>query len=110
MKWLIFCKSKFVLKCFNYYPLYLISHYGIILYKIEDSVKLIKLNQKFRGESSMAKDKRFIKVYSQGAGSIEIWVDKETGVNYLYRSGGYGGGMTVLVNNDGKPVISHIDE
>ena len=32
----------------------------------------------------MAKDKRFIKTYSQGAGSTEIWVDRETGVNSLY--------------------------
>ena len=42
----------------------------------------------------MAKEKRFIKIYSQGAGSTEIWVDKKTGVNYLYRSSGYGGGLT----------------
>lgn len=33
----------------------------------------------------MAKNKRFEKVYSQSMGSVEIWVDKETGVNYLYR-------------------------
>lgn len=32
----------------------------------------------------MAKEKRFEKIYSQGAGSIVIWVDKETGVNYLH--------------------------
>ena len=34
----------------------------------------------------MSKEKRFEKIYSQGAGSIEIWVDKETGVNYLYHA------------------------
>lgn len=34
----------------------------------------------------MAKNNRFEKIYSQGAMStIEIWVDKETGVNYLFR-------------------------
>ena len=44
----------------------------------------------------MAKDKRFEKIYSQGMGSMEIWVDRETGVNYLYRQSGYAGGMTVL--------------
>ena len=49
----------------------------------------------------MAKEKRFIKVYSQGAGSTEIWVDSETGVNYLFRSSGYAGGLTVLVNSEG---------
>ena len=53
----------------------------------------------------MAKE-RFEKVYSQSAGSIEIWVDKETGVNYLYRQSGYSGGLTVLLDADGKPVIS----
>lgn len=54
----------------------------------------------------MSKDKRFIKIYSQGMGSMEIWVDKVTGVNYLYRNGGYGGGLTVLLDTDGKPVVT----
>jgi hypothetical protein len=56
----------------------------------------------------MAKDKRFIKTYTQGAGSTEIWVDKETGVNYLYHASGYSGGLTVLLDSDGKPVISPV--
>ena len=56
----------------------------------------------------MAKDKRFEKVYSQGMGSMEVWVDKETGVNYLYRQSGYAGGMTVLLDRDGKPVITSV--
>ena len=56
----------------------------------------------------MAKDKRFEKVYSQGMGTIEIWVDKETGVNYIYRQSGYSGGMTVLLGKDGKPVITPV--
>ncbi len=58
----------------------------------------------------MAKDKRFERVYSQGMGTVEIWVDKETGVNYLYRQSGYSGGMTVLLDKDGKPVISAVVE
>lgn len=58
----------------------------------------------------MAKDKRFERVYSQGMGSMEIWVDKETGVNYLYRQNGYSGGMTVLLDKNGKPVISSVVE
>ena len=56
----------------------------------------------------MAKDNRFEKVYSQGLGSVEIWVDKETGVNYLYRQSGYSGGLTVLLDADGKPVITQV--
>ena len=58
----------------------------------------------------MAKEKRFIKVYSQGAGSTEIWVDSETGVNYLFRSSGYSGGLTVLVDSEGKPIITPLEE
>ena len=54
----------------------------------------------------MKKDKRFEKVYSQSLGAMEIWVDKETGVHYLYHSGGYGGGLTVLLDENGKPVIA----
>ncbi len=54
----------------------------------------------------MSKEKRFEKIYSQSMGSVEIWVDKETGVNYVYRQSGYSGGLTVLLGKDGKPVIS----
>ena len=58
----------------------------------------------------MAKEKRFKKVYSQGAGVIEVWVDKETGVNYLFHASGYSGGLTVLLDKDGKPVVTPIEE
>lgn len=58
----------------------------------------------------MAKEKRFEKVYSQVVGAVEIWVDKETGVNYLYHSSGYAGGLTVLMDKDGKPVVTPIEE
>ena len=57
----------------------------------------------------MAKEKRFVRIWTDGAfGSNEIWVDRETGVNYLYHSGGYGGGLTVLVDRDGKPIITPV--
>ena len=57
----------------------------------------------------MAKTTRFEKVYSQGSlTSIEIWVDKLTGVNYLYRQSGYSGGLTPLLDKDGKPVVTPI--
>ena len=36
----------------------------------------------------MAKDKRFEKIYSQGMGGTEIWVDTQTGVNYLFHASG----------------------
>ena len=41
-------------------------------------------------------------------GSTEIWVDRETGINYLFHVGGYGGGMTPLLNRDGTPVITTV--
>ncbi len=57
----------------------------------------------------MAKKDRFEKIYSQGAMSvIEIWVDKETGVNYVFRQSGYAGGMTPLLDREGKPVVSAV--
>ena len=57
----------------------------------------------------MAKNDRFEKVYSQGAlSTIEIWVDKETGVNYIFRQSGNAGGLTPLLDRDGKPVISPV--
>ena len=58
----------------------------------------------------MAKDKRFKKIYSQDMGGTEIWVDKETGVNYLFHSSGYSGGLTVLLDKNGKPVITYNEE
>ena len=58
----------------------------------------------------MAKDKRFEKIYSQDLGCVESWVDKETGVNYLYYASGYAGGLTVLVDKDGKPVVTPVEK
>ena len=58
--------------------------------------------------SKMA-EKRFEKVYSQGAlEGTEIWVDTETGVNYLYHFSGYTGGLTPLLDREGKPVITTV--
>ena len=56
------------------------------------------------------KEKRFIKTYTQEMGGAVIFVDKQTGVNYLYVSGGYGGGLTPLLNRDGTPVITTVWE
>lgn len=52
---------------------------------------------------------RFEKVYSQGAlNVIEIWVDTETGVNYMFQQSGYAGGLTPLLDREGKPIISPV--
>lgn len=56
---------------------------------------------------------RFVKTYKESALSghgFEIWVDKETGVNYLWREGGYSGGLTVLLDRDGKPVVTAVEK
>ena len=58
------------------------------------------------------KEKRFIKVYSDGGGfsgpATYILVDKETGVNYLFTVNGYAGGLTPLLNRDGTPVVTPV--
>ena len=58
----------------------------------------------------MAKEqKRFVRTFSDGVfGTNEIWVDRQTGVNYLYHVTGNAAGLTVLVDRDGKPVITPI--
>lgn len=62
-------------------------------------------------ENKMAKNERFKKVYSQGAVTgTEIWVDKETGVNYVFHFSGYAGGLTPLLDKDGKPVVTPIED
>lgn len=58
----------------------------------------------------MSKD-RFIESYSQGTTNVrKIIVDTKTGINYLLASSSMtaGCGMTVLVDKDGKPVVTPI--
>ena len=55
------------------------------------------------------KDSRFVTVYTEGTPfgmMTQILVDKKTGVNYLYTQTGNAGGLTVLLNRDGTPVIT----
>ena len=55
-------------------------------------------------------DDRFEVVYTEirfaGLERRIIYVDKETGVNYLYIRNGYSGGLTPLLDADGKPVVT----
>ena len=48
----------------------------------------------------MSKGQRFEKIYSR--------LPKETGVNYLFHACGTAGGMTPLLDRDGKPIVSPI--
>ncbi len=54
------------------------------------------------------KEERYIKVHSENMGSEMIFIDKQTGVNYLFVSSGYAGGLTTLVNRDGTPIVSSL--
>ena len=59
----------------------------------------------------MSEDKRFVKTYKQGISNItEIWVDRETGVNYMFHASGYAGGLTPLLDREGKPIITTVIE
>ena len=49
---------------------------------------------------------RFSKVYTQGVIDVmEIWVDRETGVQYLFHKDGNAAGLTTLLDQQGKPVV-----
>ena len=54
-------------------------------------------------------DKRFERIYTQGTlTTTEIWVDKETGVNYIFHADGNAGGLTPLLDKDGRPVVTPV--
>ncbi len=54
----------------------------------------------------MKNSNRFEVIYKQGTiDIIEILVDRETGVNYIFRTNGYAGGITPLLDESGNVVI-----
>ena len=59
-----------------------------------------------------AKEDRFIKTVVDNGGFndayMAIYVDKKTGVNYLFAQNGYAGGMCVLVDREGKPIVTPV--
>ena len=60
------------------------------------------------------KEHRFIKTVVDGGGltdsRMEIYVDRKTGVNYLFAQAGYAGGLCVLVDRDGKPIVTPVSQ
>ena len=49
----------------------------------------------------------FEKVYHQGTLDVmEIWVDRKTGVNYLWHASGNAGGLTPLLDENGRPIVT----
>ena len=56
-------------------------------------------------------EKRFVRTYKQGIADItEIWVDRKTGVNYVFHASGYAGGLTPLLDREGTPVVTTVTE
>ena len=53
------------------------------------------------------KAQRFIKVMEDSGfiSSSEVLVDTQTGVQYLYHAVGNSGGLTLLVDAEGKPLL-----
>ena len=58
----------------------------------------------------MGKESRFEAIYKEDNALIKglkmVLVDKETGVNYLFVQSGYAGGLTPLLDADGKPIVT----
>jgi len=56
------------------------------------------------------KEDRFVKIVVDNGGFSDnymaIYVDRQTGVNYLFTQNGYAGGLTPLLDRDGKPIVS----
>ncbi|MFD1453439.1 MULTISPECIES: DUF6440 family protein [Oceanobacillus] len=51
-------------------------------------------------------DNRFEEVYTQGKMKVtKVIRDNETGVLYMLHQEGYGAGLTVMVDQDGKPLV-----
>ena len=50
---------------------------------------------------------RFERVYQQGVIDVmEIWVDTQTGVHYLFHRSGNAAGFTPLLDQTGQPVVA----
>jgi hypothetical protein len=50
---------------------------------------------------------RFQKIYQQGVIEVmEIWVDTQTGVQYLFHRDGNASGLTPLLDEEGKPIVN----
>ena len=62
----------------------------------------------------IAREDRFKKILVDGGGMtenrFEIYVDKKTGVNYLFSACGNAGGLCVLVDRDGKPIVTPVSQ
>lgn len=53
------------------------------------------------------KEKRFKVTTGSFLDNNKIITDTETGVQYLFVQSGYSGGLAVLIDKDGKPLIDN---
>ena len=59
----------------------------------------------------MGTNDRFQVIYTQGAMDVmRILLDTETGVQYLQVANGYAGGLTPLLDADGRPLKWAVEE
>ena len=59
----------------------------------------------------MGKNDRFQVIYTQGAMDVvRVLLDTETGVQYLQVANGYAGGLTPLLDADGRPLKWAVEE
>lgn len=58
------------------------------------------------------KEKRFKVIHEESSNMVgfKVLQDTKTGVNYLYAAQGYSGGLTVLVDRDGKPIVTTVND
>lgn len=80
---------------------------GYVLYEAKKWNKIIEI---YEGGLYMGYGNRFEVVYKEDNALIKglkmVLVDKETGVNYLFFQSGYAGGLTPLLDAEGKPVVT----
>jgi len=60
----------------------------------------------------MAKKEKRFTVYSESSGlsTMKIILDTRTGVQYLFFSDGSSGGLTPLLDKDGKPTVQELSD
>ena len=57
------------------------------------------------------KSNRFVCAEISGGGfanRCEVLVDRQTGVNYLFVASGYSGGLTVMLDAQGNPIVTPV--
>ncbi len=54
-------------------------------------------------------DEKLVQTSQQGS-LISIWVDRQTGVNYLYTWSAQGCALTPLLDENGKVIVAQIGE